>query len=256
MIFMFLIFRFESLLLMVLFCVYIGIKVISEPESSIENEVIELKDKNNNENVDYNCFDDDNDSETDEGIINNKFINAISIPVLSLFQLTIPKPQTNSVLSFLSSIIWLSALSYQSVESITVVSESLSIPSSIAGMTILAAGSAVPDLVTSVIIMKKNLSSSNGSGIGTAIASNNIAILFGLGFPWLLKCIINYFTENKMSIAIESGSLPITCSLLLLAIFSMAFALKQSDYQIGIKLSVFCLIIQVIFTIISIAIEF
>lgn len=249
-------FRFESSLLMVLFCVYIGIKVISEPESSIENEETELKDKNNNQNAEYNCFDDDNDEETDEGIMKNKFINAILIPILSLFQLTIPKAQTNSVLSFLSSILWLSALSYQSVESITVVSESLSIPSSIAGMTILAAGSAVPDLVTSVILMKKNLSSSNGSGIGTAIASNNIAILFGLGFPWLLKCIIKCCTENQMSFAIESGSLPITCSLLLLAIFSMILALKHTNYQIGIKLSMFCLVIQVIFTIISIAIEF
>jgi Ca2+/Na+ antiporter len=132
--------------------------------------------------------------------------------------------------------------------------EALSIPHTIAGMTILAAGSAVPDLVTSVVVIRKTGKAS--MGICSAISANIFAILVGLGFPWLIKCIINGYSMSSPSFILRSNSLPFTSLMLLIAIFALMFALKITEWQLFNKLAYICGSIHLTFFFSTIAIEY
>merc|ERR1711987_6899 len=63
----------------------------------------------------------------------------------------------------------------------------LDIPTAISGMTIIAAGTSVPDLISSVIVAR------NGHGdmaVSSSVGSNIFDVTVGLPFPWLLYTIV------------------------------------------------------------------
>ena len=64
----------------------------------------------------------------------------------------------------------------------TRIGETFNIDSALMGLTFLAAGTSVPDLITSVIVAK------NGQGdmaVSSSIGSNIFDVTIGLPFPWL-----------------------------------------------------------------------
>lgn len=72
--------------------------------------------------------------------------------------------------TFLGSILWIAAYSYLMVWWATVIGDTLRIPPEVMGLTALAAGTSIPDLITSVIVARKGfgdmaVSSSVGSNI-------------------------------------------------------------------------------------------
>merc|ERR1712185_656866 len=69
-----------------------------------------------------------------------------------------------------------------------VASNTVGIPVPLAGLTLLAAGTSVPDLLSSYIVAK------HGEGdmaVSSSIGSNIFDILVGLPVPWLLYCLVN-----------------------------------------------------------------
>merc|ERR1712178_488063 len=62
------------------------------------------------------------------------------------------------------------------------------IPVFIMGVTVLAAGTSVPDLLTSVIVAKQG---HGDMAVSSSIGSNIFDILVGLPVPWLLYCLVN-----------------------------------------------------------------
>ena len=74
------------------------------------------------------------------------------------------------IITFFGSIIWIAIFAYLMVWWANQTGETIGIPSSVMGLTILAAGTSIPDLITSVIVAKKGfgdmaVSSSVGSNI-------------------------------------------------------------------------------------------
>ena len=132
--------------------------------------------------------------------------------------------------------------------------ETLCIPHTIAGMTLLAAGSAVPDLVTAVVMIRKTGRAS--MGICSAISANIFAILVGLGFPWLIKCALNGYNTSIPSFVLYSKSLPYTSALLLVAIFALMLALKVTEWQLFNRLAYLCGSIHVTFFLFTLVVEY
>jgi len=98
-----------------------------------------------------------------------------------------PKWQKWFMVSFVVSIIWIAAYSYLMVWWATVFGIVTGIPSNVMGLTILAAGTSVPDLLSSVVVSKRG----NGDmAVSSSIGSNIFDILFGLPFPWFLRSMI------------------------------------------------------------------
>jgi K+-dependent Na+/Ca+ exchanger-like protein len=89
---------------------------------------------------------------------------------------------------FVGSIMWIGAYSYIMVWMAEVIGNLLHIPVEIMGLTVLAAGTSVPDLITSVIVAKKGF---GDMAVSSSIGSNIFDITIGLPFPWLLYSMIN-----------------------------------------------------------------
>ena len=85
------------------------------------------------------------------------------------------------------SIILIALLCWVLVESAIGISVILDIPEVVIALTVLAVGTSVPDMVSSVIVAKQGRA---GMAVSNAIGSNIFDIFIGLGLPWLVKILI------------------------------------------------------------------
>ena len=88
-----------------------------------------------------------------------RIMYVISFPIIICLVLTIPDVRKSKfkkcfAISFIMSIVWLAFFSYLMVWWATVFGNTVGIPSAVMGLTLLAAGTSVPDLLTSVIVAK------------------------------------------------------------------------------------------------------
>ncbi|MDT8393638.1 MAG: calcium/sodium antiporter [Bacteroidales bacterium] len=110
---------------------------------------------------------------------------------------------------FLVSIGLISLLSWLLVNSAVGISAALGVPEFLIGITIVAIGTSIPDLISSVIVARQGRP---GMAINNAIGSNIFDILIGLGFPFLLYMLIHgrsfdLVSENLIfSVSILAGS--------------------------------------------------
>ena len=113
---------------------------------------------------------------------------------------------------FTISIIIIAFLSWVLVFSAIGISEILNIPEVVVGLTVLAVGTSVPDLMSSVIVAKQGR---GGMGISNAIGSNIFDIFIGLGLPWLLAFLI----LGKEVLPVKSDNLLFSVLLLMASVF-------------------------------------
>ncbi|MCK5337434.1 MAG: hypothetical protein KAJ50_01435, partial [Bacteroidales bacterium] len=85
------------------------------------------------------------------------------------------------------SVALISLLSWVLVKSAVGISAALGIPELLVGITIVAVGTSVPDLISSTIVARQGRP---GMAINNAIGSNTFDILIGLGLPFLLYVLI------------------------------------------------------------------
>jgi len=81
------------------------------------------------------------------------------------------------------SIAFIAGLSFLLVESVVVIAGVLKINPTFLALTVLAAGTSIPDLISSVIVAKQGR---GDMAVGNAVGSNVFDILFGLGVPWVI----------------------------------------------------------------------
>ena len=78
------------------------------------------------------------------------------------------------------------------MELATTLGATLGIPDVIMGLTILAAGTSVPDLLSSVIVAKQG---HGDMAVSSSIGSNIFDVAFGLPVPWLFYSIATLANE-------------------------------------------------------------
>lgn len=89
---------------------------------------------------------------------------------------------------FTLSIVMIAALSWVLVEAAVELSVILNIPEAIVGLTVLAIGTSIPDLFSSLVVAKQGRAD---MAVSNAIGSNIFDILIGLGVPFMVYMIIN-----------------------------------------------------------------
>lgn len=112
----------------------------------------------------------------------------VVLPLVTIMTLTIPDVRRPGYgkycyLSFILAIAWIGAFSYLMVTWTEVIGNTIGIPPVIMGLTVLAAGTSVPDLLSSVIVARRG---SGDMAVSSSIGSNIFDILVGLPFPWIL----------------------------------------------------------------------
>jgi len=103
----------------------------------------------------------------------------------------------NGIISFFMSIFWIGFFSTFMVEWSDTFGTVLGIPPKVMGLTLIAAGTSIPDLISSVIVARQG---KGDMAVSSSIGSNIFDILVGLPIPWLLANII-----FQQPVGVESG---------------------------------------------------
>ncbi|ESO82454.1 hypothetical protein LOTGIDRAFT_169924 [Lottia gigantea] len=167
-------------------------------------------------------------------------------PVKALVYVTIPdcrKPgkwRKLFLLTFLCSIIWIAGLSYLMVWMVTIAGDSLEIPDTVMGLTLLAAGTSVPDCLASILVARDGL---GDMAVSNSIGSNIFDILMCLGFPWLLETLR---TGGDESVLINSAGLTYSSIILLSTVAFLLVAVLLNKWKLDKKLGATFMFVYVI----------
>ena len=117
----------------------------------------------------------------------------ICLPLVFFLTFTIPDVQKPGmgkwcIVSFCLSIAWIGAFSYFMVDWAEIVGNTIGIPAELMGLTVLAAGTSVPDLLSSVIVARRG---QGDMAVSSSVGSNIFDILVGLPVPWILYSAVN-----------------------------------------------------------------
>ncbi|KPJ04089.1 Sodium/potassium/calcium exchanger Nckx30C [Papilio xuthus] len=99
-----------------------------------------------------------------------------------------PRGKNLFPITFIGSIVWIAFFSYLMVWWANVAGATAQIPPEVMGLTLLAAGTSVPDLITSVIVARKGF---GDMAVSSSVGSNIFDVTVGLPLPWLLYGLIN-----------------------------------------------------------------
>jgi len=161
-----------------------------------------------------------------KGGVFSKIICIFSMPLTIPMFLTIPDPNNKKLekffpFAFLGSLGWIIVFSYLMVWWATVVCTVTGMSDATMGITFLAAGTSVPDLITSVLVAKAG---HGDMAVSSSIGSNLFDVTVGLPLPWLIYTIINGkdMIVNSAGMACNIGML----FLMLIAVFIAILAFK------------------------------
>ena len=171
-----------------------------ELDIEITNNDIQNYANNDDSNSDENSY--DNYLEIPKGSL-QKLWYFLTIILIILFVWTIPdatKKDKYRYISFIVSIIYIGSFTYFMVLWAEIIGDTFKIPEVIMGLTVLAAGTSIPDLLSSVAVAKQGYAD---MAISSSIGSNIFDILIGLPLPWLLYNIIYNKSVNVTSDGLE-----------------------------------------------------
>ncbi|XP_066415039.1 sodium/potassium/calcium exchanger 1 [Molothrus aeneus] len=152
------------------------------------------------------------------------------------------------VITFFGSILWIAAFSYLMVWWAHQVGETIGISEEIMGLTILAAGTSIPDLITSVIVARKGL---GDMAVSSSVGSNIFDITVGLPVPWFLFSIFNGLSP----VAVSSNGLFCAIVLLFLMLLFVIISIAVCKWKMNKLLGLTMFALYFVFLIISVMLE-
>lgn len=149
----------------------------------------------------------------------------ICLPLVLVMTITIPDVQRPGngkwcFVSFVLSIAWIGGFSYFMVDWAEIVGQTFGIAEELMGLTVLAAGTSVPDLLSSVIVARRG---QGDMAVSSSVGSNIFDILVGLPVPWLIYSAVNNGTPVYIGAEGLLRSLLILIGMLVLVIGSVHF---------------------------------
>ncbi|XP_038071584.1 sodium/potassium/calcium exchanger 2-like [Patiria miniata] len=150
--------------------------------------------------------------------------------------------------TFLGSILWIALFSYLMLWWATVFGQTIGFSDEVMGLTFLAAGTSIPDLITSVIVARKGL---GDMAVSSSVGSNIFDVTVGLPLPWLIWSI----TQLGLAVTVESKGL--FCSILLLfgMLILVIVAIALSRWQMTKVLGSAMFVLYFIFITVSLLME-
>ncbi|NXJ29316.1 NCKX1 protein, partial [Dicrurus megarhynchus] len=159
-----------------------------------------------------------------------------------------PESKKFFIITFFGSILWIAAFSYLMVWWAHQVGETIGISEEIMGLTILAAGTSIPDLITSVIVARKGL---GDMAVSSSVGSNIFDITVGLPVPWFLFSIFNGLSP----VAVSSNGLFCAIVLLFLMLLFVIISISLCKWKMNKLLGFTMFALYFVFLIISVLLE-
>lgn len=173
--------------------------------------------------------------------------NIISSMIDFVFKFIFPNLHKNPNywgITFLFSILFIAGLSFLLVEVAVEVARILHISEVVIALTILAAGTSIPDLISSIIVAKKG---KGGMAISNAVGSNTFDILIGLGLPWMI-----FILWKKETVSVSLENLSASTYLLLGTVIALFSILVAQKFKIGRKVGIFLILTYVLYLVYSV----
>jgi K+-dependent Na+/Ca+ exchanger-like protein len=140
---------------------------------------------------------------------------------------------------FLASIMWIGIYSFVLVDWVTVIGLTLKIPIYILGLTLLAGGTSVPDLLSSVVVAKAG---KGDMAVSSSIGSNIFDVTVGLPIPWLLFNIV-----MDCPVIVGADNLVISIAILLAMVLFVICAIVASGWAMDFKLGATMMVLYLVF---------
>nr|XP_043876871.1 sodium/potassium/calcium exchanger 2-like isoform X6 [Solea senegalensis] len=182
-----------------------------------------------------------------------RFTYLLIIPIVLPLWLTLPDVRKASSkkffpVTFLGAICWIAGFSYLMVWWAHQVGETIGITEEIMGLTILAAGTSIPDLITSVIVARKGL---GDMAVSSSVGSNIFDITVGLPFPWLLWSFFN----NLQPVKVSSNGLFCAIVLLFLMLLFVIISIAACKWRMSKLLGFIMFMLYFVFLVVSVMLE-
>ncbi|XP_047678294.1 sodium/potassium/calcium exchanger 1 isoform X6 [Tachysurus fulvidraco] len=175
------------------------------------------------------------------------------LPIVFPLWLTVPDVRNPAsrkyfVITFLGSIVWIAIFSYLMVWWAHQVGETIGISEEIMGLTILAAGTSIPDLITSVIVARKGL---GDMAVSSSVGSNIFDITVGLPVPWLLFSSFH----GMVPVAVSSNGLFCAIVLLFLMLLFVIISIAVCKWRMNKMLGFTMFLLYFVFLVLSVMLE-
>ncbi|XP_031179605.1 sodium/potassium/calcium exchanger 1-like [Sander lucioperca] len=175
------------------------------------------------------------------------------LPIVFPLWLTLPDVRNLAsrryfAISFIGSILWIGVFSYLMVWWAHQVGETIGISEEIMGLTILAAGTSIPDLITSVIVARKGL---GDMAVSSSVGSNIFDITVGLPVPWLIYTSLH----NGEPVTVSSNGLFCAIVLLFLMLLFVIISIAVCRWKMSRMLGFTMFVLYFVFLVLSVLLE-
>lgn len=162
--------------------------------------------------------------------IGQMITHAAVFPLMAALVHTIPDVRQRDYekyryVAFVISIMWIGGFSYFMVRWSEKIGFTLGIPDEVMGLTVLAAGTSVPDLLSSVVVAKKGF---GDMAVSSSIGSNIFDVLIGLPLPWMCWSL----SHGSEAITVKSTTLKESLLILLGMLVVVVFLIKSNDWKV------------------------
>lgn len=172
--------------------------------------------------------------------LKGRIVYIICFPLMITLVFTVPDVRNEKwknwyPFSFVMSIIWIGVYSYFMVWWAEVIGNTFEIPETVMGLTFLAAGTSIPDLLSSVIVAQQGL---GDMAVSSSVGSNIFDILMGLPIPWFFYSII-----NGKSMEVGASGLFVSVIILLFMLIAVVVTIAACKWRMtkGLGLTMFAL---------------
>jgi sodium/potassium/calcium exchanger 2 len=156
----------------------------------------------------------------------------ITLPLSLLFCLIPdcrpPGCEGKAAFTLVASIIMIAFFAIIMVELAEIFGKSLGIPDVVMGLTILAAGTSVPDLLSSVIVAQQG---QGDMAVSSSIGSNIFDVAFGLPLPWLVFNLVSIANGCKCYVQVGADGLFVSLLILLFMVGAIVAIIHISGWK-------------------------
>jgi Ca2+/Na+ antiporter len=240
--------------------------------SSADEGQVEKKEGGDDADDDENDDDDDgpfDPFEMPDGLV-AKIATIVNLPLVLLMWITIPdcgaenknmrflKGLPKYPFTFCGCILWITILSYFMVWMATEFGLTAGIPDPVMGLTFLAAGTSIPDAMSSLAVARRGF---GDMAVSSSIGSNIFDILVGLPVPWFVKTVLveGSITGNVAdgtAVEISSEGLPIMIITLFVMVALVITCIHLANWKLTRNLGYIFMFLYVLFVVESLLLEY
>ncbi|XP_029624304.1 sodium/potassium/calcium exchanger 1 isoform X4 [Salmo trutta] len=232
-----------------------------EDESEEESEDEEDEDDEDEEDDEENKDEEEEEGEENEEPLSLEWPDTrrkqatylFLLPIVFPLWLTVPDVRNPAsrkyfAMTFIGSITWIAVFSYLMVWWAHQVGETIGISEEIMGLTILAAGTSIPDLITSVIVARKGL---GDMAVSSSVGSNIFDITMGLPVPWLIFSAMH----GGVPVAVNSNGLFCAIVLLFVMLLFVIVSIAACRWKMSRVLGFTMFMLYFVFLVLSVMLE-